>query len=210
MSLFKLAETIELSINIPDSEKKIAAKIVFRLEKLNKKIDFFNKHLNKLYNPLKKYNKVSKDSVEKYRGIIWNYTKQIKENFEKIRNLAILCLQDLKRFETDPEFNQLISSFTNDFGDVEDQVIYLTNAIINWDASNYKENVILSMDNLKKETAEIRKLIYDRLISHINKNILTKNWIDNGLNRLNVDMENNEPAISRLYKERKDKLKRFF
>ena len=109
MNLFKLAETVNLSIDIPDSEKKIAGRLVLRLERLNKKLDAFNKHLNILYNPFKKHNTVSESSVEKYRGVIWGYLQQIKENFEDIRDITALCVKDLRYFNSDTHINEIKS-----------------------------------------------------------------------------------------------------
>ena len=206
MTLLKLAETIELSIDIPDSEKKIAAKIVMRLEKMVKKLDYFNKHLNIMYNPFKEYNTVSQESIEKYRGSIWKFIKQIKENFEKIRGIAIVVVRDMKSFSSDTHIVQLISTFTDDFGDIEDQVISLNNVLSNWNHPHFKNNVISAMEGLKKEIAEMRKLIYDRIIDHINTNILVKNWVDDVGEKMNLDLREKEPAVSRLYKEREKKL----
>lgn len=207
MTLSKLAETIQLSISIPDSEKKIAGKIVMRLEKMVKKLDHLNKHLNLMYNPFKQYNTVSEDSVNKYRGPIWKFTKQIKENFEVIREIAVMVVRDMKSFSADTHIIKLISAFTDDFGDIEDQLISLTQILANWDHPNYKNNVVTAMESLKKESAEMRNLIYDRIIDHINTNILAKNWVDNAVEHMNLDLKEKEPAVSRLYKEREKKLK---
>lgn len=207
MTLRKIAETIELSIDIPDSEKKLGGKIVLRLEKMVKKLDVFNKHLNILYNPFKEYATVSEESVQKYRGSLWKYTKQIKENFEGIRDIAILIVRDLKHFDNDTHVTELVGTFTDDFGDIEDQVISITQVISNWEHPQYKNNVVSAMELLKKEIAEMRKLIYDRIINHINTNILAKNWVDSASEEKSLELREKEPAVSRLYKEREKRIK---
>jgi len=206
MSLDKLAETIEMSIDIPESDKKIAARAVLHFEKVVRKITAFNKHLNVMYNPFKEYQEVSQESVVKYRSAVWQYLKQIRENFENLRDVATLCVRDLSHFSTDTHITELISTFTDDFGDIEDQVISLLHVLANWDHPAYQNNIISAMENLKKETAEIRKLIYDRIIDHINTNILVKNWVDEVDDDLSSSIKEREPLISRLYREREKKV----
>lgn len=208
MSLEKLAETIEMSIDIPESDKKIAARAVLHFEKLVRKLTALNKHLNAMYNPFKEYQQVSQESVMKYRGAVWQYLKQIRENFENIREMAILCVRDMSHFNTDTHITELISTFTDDFGDIEDQVVSLLHVLSNWDHPSYKDNVVSAMENLKKEVAELRKLIYDRIIDHINTNILVKNWVDEVDDDLSSSIKKREPLISRLYREREEKVER--
>jgi hypothetical protein len=209
MTLRKLAETIELSLDVPDSEKKVGAAIVLRLEKLLKKLNAFNKHLNILYDPFKEHSNVSEESVIKYRGSLWSYLNQINENFDELKELATLCIRDLKKFSSDTDIGEMISTFTDDFGDIEKQEDTLTHIISNWEASDYRNKVVSGMEGLKKEVAEFKKLIEDRIIDHVNKNILTKNWLDGASEKYHLDLKEQEPAISRLYKDREKKLKNF-
>lgn len=207
MSLIKLAETIEMSIKIPDDEKKIAEHAVLYLEKLIKKINSFNKHLDIMYNPFKDYQSVSLDSVKKYKRAIWNYREKIKENFKEIKKISLLCVKKLKHFDSDTHIIELLGSFSDDIGGIENQVNSLISVLSNWDTNNYKNNVVISIENLKKEIAELRKLINDRMIDHINENILSKNWIDNVSNDLNISIKEQQPLIIQLYEEREKQLK---
>jgi hypothetical protein len=207
MSLIKLAETIEMSIEIPDGEINIAKRAVVHFEKLVKKLNSFNKHLNAIYNPFKEYQTVSSDSVEKYRGAIWKYRSQIKENFDKIKELSLLCVRDMSHFDSDTHITELLTSFSNDVGGTEDQVSSLMSVLSNWDTGNYKNNVVTAIESLKKEIAELRKLIYDRIIDHLNTNILAKNWVDDISDELNISIQDREPVITQLYQEREKQLK---
>ena len=203
MSLYKLAETIEMSIDIPDSEKKTAAKLVLRLERLLKKLNSFNQHLNILYDPFKAHETVSEESVDKYRGSLWKYLNQVNENFDELKDIMVLCVQDLNKFSSGTDINEMTSAFTDDFGDIEKQEENLTHVISNWDSDDFRNKVVTAMENLKKEIAELKQLIEDRLIDHINENILGKSWLDSK----KVDVSRGAPSISKLFKDREDKLK---
>jgi hypothetical protein len=203
MVLSKLAETIEFSIDIPDSEIKTAGRIIMRLEKLSKKLDNFVDHINLLYDPFKKYNTVSEESVHKYRGTLWDYRNKVIENFESLKDIAGVVVKDMKSFNFDTHIVELVSAFTDEVGDIEDQVKFLTDAIANYDHTSYKDNVTSCAEAVKKEVAELNKFIYDRIIDHMNSNILGKNWVE----KKHIKFDESEPAVSRLYKEREERLK---
>lgn len=203
MVLSKLAETIEFSIDIPDSEIKTAGRIVMRLEKLSKKLDNFVDHINLLYNPFKEHNTVSEESVNKYRGTLWDYRNKVIENFEALKDIAGVVVKDMKSFNFDTHIVELVSAFTDEVGDIEDQVKFLTDAIANYDHTSYKDNVTSCAEAVKKEVAELNKFIYDRIIDHMNSNILGKNWVE----KKHIKFDESEPAVSRLYKEREKRLK---
>lgn len=206
MSIYKLAQTIELTMDIPESEKKVAANSVLHFEKLVRKLNAFNKHLDIIYNPFKEYQEVSQESVRKYRGAVWNYLKQIIDNFEQVKDLASVCVKDLNYFESDTHMNELMNSFTNEFGDFEDQIVTLKQIMSNWELPTYKDSIVKCIENIKKDITDIKKLIYDRIIDNINTNILAKNWVDKVDTETSSTIKDNEPLISRLYHEREEKL----
>jgi hypothetical protein len=208
MSLRKLAETIELSVQIPDDEKKIAASAVLHLEKFLKKLNAFNKHLNIIYNPFKEFQSVSDDSVKKYRSALWTYRGQIAENFQELKDLYGLCVKDVGYFDSDTDIIQLLNAFADDMDGFETQEKTLLNALANWDTSNYKDNIVNTITNVKQEIAEMRQMINDRIIDHINTNILVKDWSDGISDDLKKSIKEKEPLIVQLYKEREEQLKK--
>jgi hypothetical protein len=206
MSLLKNAETIEMSIDIPDSEKKIGAKISSRLEKILTKLNFFEDHLDIIYNPFKKYNVVSQESIHKYRGSLWDYLQQIQINIDNIKEMVVLTIGDLKVFSSDTHINELISTFTDSFGDIEELVKSLTDIISDWDSDTYKEDIIKEIDLIKQSIEEFKILINDRIIDHINTNILCKNWLEDLDDHMKENINESKPIVTKLYREREEKL----
>lgn len=207
MLLKKLAETIELTTRIPDNEKKVAALAVFYFEKLQKKLIAFNKHLNIIYNPFKEYQRVSNKSIQKYRSALWKYRDQIRKNFENLRKTAVNCVKNLGYFDSDPEITQLLNSFSDDMSGLDVQVQTLLSALSNWDTNSYKDNIVNTITNVKKEISEMRKMINDRIIEHINTNIISKDWTADIDDDLKQSIQKNEPMVVQLYKEREKQLK---
>ena len=204
--LIKIAETVEMSIAIPDSEKGAASVLVSTLEKLSAKYDAFNTLLDKIYNPFSGDQEVSKESVENNKKPFMDYKIEIDEKLKEIKQVAMLCVEKLIIFSSDTDINELLASFKSGIDQIEDNVRILGDALVSWDSDDFKDMVVKSVENLKKEINNSRELINDRIISHINENILGKSWIDEIGKDMNLDIKDKEPMIKELYKEREKQL----
>lgn len=207
MYLLKLAQTINMTLDVPLNEKKTAANTVLYFEKLLNKLNAFNTLLDKMYEPFKAYQTISEDSINNYRQALWNYSKEIKESFDDINDLAVLCVSGLNKFQSDAAVSDLTSAVVDNLNDLEDEIKELTDNISAWDDPEYKTSIVNSMDTTKLTIDEIIKLVTERVIDHINTNILAKSWMDKLDESNNKIINDNEPAIKRLFKERLEKLK---
>lgn len=207
MYLLKLAQTINMTLDVPLNEKKTAANTVLYFEKLLNKLNAFNTLLDKMYEPFKAYQTISEDSINNYRQALWNYSKEIKESFDDINDLAVLCVSGLNKFQSDAAVSDLTSAVVDNLNDLEDEIKELTDNISAWDDPEYKTSIVNSMDTTKLTIDEIIKLVTERVIDHINTNILAKSWMDKLDESNNKVINDNEPAIKRLFKERLEKLK---
>ena len=202
----KIAETVEMSIAIPDSEKGTAGALVSILEKLSVKYDGFNTLLDKIYNPFSGDKEVSKESVENNKKPFMDYKKEIDETLREIEQVAMLCVEKLIVFSSDTDINELLTSFKSGIDQIKDNVRILGDALVSWDSDDFKDMVVKSIENLKKDINNSRELINDRIISHINENILGKSWVDEIGKEMNLDIKDKEPMIKELYREREIQL----
>ena len=202
----KIAETVEMSIAIPDSEKGTAGALVSILEKLSVKYDGFNTLLDKIYNPFSGDKEVSKESVENNKKPFMDYKKEIDETLREIEQVAMLCVEKLIVFSSDTDINELLTSFKSGIDQIKDNVRILGDALVSWDSDDFKDMVVKSIENLKKDINNSRELINDRIISHINENILGKSWVDEIGKEMNLDIKDKEPMIKELYREREKQL----
>jgi hypothetical protein len=205
--IIKIAEALNLSFEIPDSERKIAISIVKRLSVLLNKIDVLNIYLGNMYDPFKKYDIVSSESIMKYRSAIWTFSKKIEFKFKELESIAALIIRDISMFDSDSEITELKSSFTDDVGDIEKEKENLIKTLTNWDAKDYKDTVVIAMENLKKQMAQLRKLIEERIIEHLNVNIIAENWTNSLDPEISSVISKREPLLIQLFKERNEKLK---
>lgn len=207
MKLSKFAQSVNMSLDVPSGEKKIAQKCVRRFQGLSKKFDAFDKHLDILYNPFKSHENVTEESVLENRAALRRYRDKIKENFDDVRLFIISCIKELNYFSYDTTVSELIKSFDDSIGDCENSINELLLALDNWQDKDYRKNIMKNMDDVRKYTSEIEKLVDERIITHINTNILAKNWTDSLDDELRSSIKEKEPYIKQLHKEREDKLK---
>lgn len=216
--MFKSADTVEMSLDITDAEKKTAREMVELLTLLLDKMLGFNNYLNILYNPFKEYQTVSEESVHKYRAALWRFSEEVEKKYLglkaqesnnpkdwPIKKTAFVAAAKLKEFSSDTHIAKLLESFSDDVTDVEDNVISLVAIIRNYENPTFRNNVVTQMENTKKEMSELKKLIEDRIIDHVNANILAKNWIEDSGKELNIPVQEREPYIVRLYRERTER-----
>ena len=132
----KLAQLVEMSLDVPDSDKKIARKIVQRLQQVCKKLELFEKQLDILYNPLKNNENVSTDSIVENRGTIRRYRDEIEKIFTEMRTLAYLTLQEMNHFNIDGHILDLIKTFTNSFNDIDESCNMLLENLDDYKSDN--------------------------------------------------------------------------
>lgn len=205
--LSKFADSINMSIDVPDSEKKLAQRVVRKFQFLVKKIDAFDKHLDILYNPFKSHENVSEESITEHRAALRRYRDKINENFDEIKVFIVGCITDFNQFSSDTNIAELITSFNDNVTSISDNLEILATNLDNWQDKDYRASVMGSIELVKKDTEQLETLINDRIITDINKNILGKNWTDNLDDKLKSSIKDREPYIKQLHDEKEKKLK---
>jgi len=207
MTFSKLAESINMSLDVPSSEKKIAQMVVRKFQQLSKKIDAFDKHLDILYNPFKSHETVTEESVIQHRAALRRYRDKIKDNFANIKVFIVSCITDLNYFSSDTHISELMKSFNDSIGDIEEALEDLLTNLDNWKNKEYRTNVMKCIESVKKQCNQLDDLINDRIIDDINTNILAKNWTDNLDDKLKSSIKDKEPYVKRLHEDREQRLK---
>ncbi len=203
----KFADSVNMSLDVPSSEKKIAQKAVRKFQFLVKKIDAFDKHLDILYNPFKSHENVSKESITDHRAALRRYRDKINENFDEIKVFIVGCITDLNYFSSDTNISEIINSFNDSISNISESLEMLLSGLDNWNDKDYRNNIITHIESVKKQIDQLNKLINDRIIADINTNILAKNWTDNLDDKLKSSIKDKEPYIKQLHDERERKLK---
>ena len=101
---------------------------------------------------------------------------------------------------------EMINSFKDAVGSLERQVVILLDVLDNYKSPDFRDNVLKSIELVRKEASDIEKLIKDRIIPHIDANILAKDWVSNTGNQLQTKIQDRIPIITELFNQRQKAL----
>jgi hypothetical protein len=195
----KLAASLDMSFKVPDSEKRIAQTSLRNFLTTVNGLSIAKDHLDLMYGPFKKAQSISVEALTKFRGKLNRFKNQMKKNFKKVREHAFNALKTFNYFSTDTHCIELINAFKESMNDLIQSVIKFIEILNDFKVDDFKDKVIIAIDNIKKESAQIESLIRDRIIDHIKKNIIGESWItsDNNVKSL----EEKVPMVIEIYKK---------
>ena len=202
----KLANTIEMSFEVPQSEKDIALAASERFDTVINALNLAKEHLDLMYTPFKKHDTISSEAVIKRRGVIARFKRQVKENYNKVKGCALKAIQLLNYFSTDTHTLELINSFKDGIQDVEKQVTIFMNILDDYKSPDFRNNIISTIEGVKKQSSQVEELIKERIIDHIDANILTRNWVSNIGDELHLKIQDKIPLVTELFNERQQAL----
>lgn len=202
----KLAYSIEMSFDVTDAEKKIATQINQLLEQVINLLDLAQDHLELMYNPFKKYEYISPESLHENRGKLYIFKKQVKKNFDEITYVIFNVVKKLNNFNSDYHVKELINSVEKSMDNLKNEIEDYLDALDNFDAPDFRDKILTSLENSQKEMKELEKLIKERIIEYIDTNILAKNWISSTTDQFKDKLEDKVPLITELFQERQQAL----
>ena len=202
----KIADAIEMSFEIPESEREHAKAAIEYLKKLDAALGYAKKHLTIIYDPFKDAESISTDIIVKYRSSIRRFKKQVKKNYNKVKLFALNVIIKLSEFSTDTHIQELINTFKDSVEELEKQVNLFFDILDDFRSDQYKQNVVTGVEGIRKQSVTIERLLKDRIIDHLNSNILLNDWVSNTSKENNVEFDKKIPYITQLFRERQKAL----
>ncbi len=205
--LKRLAESIEMSFDIPDAEKDIATEALIRFEATNKSLGEAVEHLDIIYAPFKRHENISTKAVVKRRGVLNRFKQASIRKFNKFKKRAFLAMRRLDYFSKgDRDIQELISSFESAIGELEDGLQDFYDALSNYEAPEFRDDVLASVESVRKAHESLETLISDRIIEHIDTDILAKSWMSDKRDEFDYKDEERKALITQLFEERQKML----
>ncbi len=177
--LQKIAGSIDLSFDIPDSEKQIARNTIEYLNGVYSSLKIASDHLDIIYDPFQSHTDISTESIVKNRGVIDRYKQKIKENYNKMKEYAFYSIRELNEFSSDSKIKEIVDAFRSSISDLEDSVVKLLEMLGDYESKTYRDDIVKQIDLIKQYTDNTRELIKDRIIQHVESNILADSWLEN-------------------------------
>lgn len=173
----KIAYQVQMSFDVSKEEKHLAQKSINYFNLVMNHCELANDYLNQIYDPFSEEGaEVSPEELFEKRGLLNRYKQNLKKRYNKIKLLAFYAMQLFNNFSNDTRSIELINAFENDFNILIKSVEDVLDILSNYKSNSFKEALIASIDIVKKESSELEQLIKDRIIEHINSNILNTSW----------------------------------
>lgn len=199
-----IAYNSPMSFSIPDSEKEVAKKAEKYFTHLKGLIDKAVKHFNIIYEPFKENSNIPTEETIKNRVALREFREQVKDNFDLIKKIALESFRIMNHFSSDTETYDIMNAFTDQLDGLEESVNDLLKVFSNLSSEEFVANIIKNIDVVKNQCEQLENLINDRILNHIDTNILAKNWVSNVSDQFNTKIDDKVPMIVQLYKERHD------
>jgi hypothetical protein len=203
--MIKRAYGIQMSYEVTSEEKTFAEKALLVFNATNSLLDAASDYLNVIYNPFSKNSGIDADQVWKYRSALRKYRDNIIKKFNEFKVASFKCVRVMNKFASDTQTIKLMKSFTNSIEELESKVNVFVDLFDDLKNQNFTANVVKEIDTIRKKCEEISSLIDERIKTHIKNNILSKSWVDNISDELQMKIEKRTPLMVQLHKNQIDK-----
>jgi len=201
-SLVKFA--IQLSYNISEREKDFARKALIGLKYVKNNLDKCINYLKLIQTPFKDNNDLTPEDTWKTRAALWQYRDNTIDKFNTFKLIAFKSFLILNIFSSDTQVENLKKTYVVSIQELENLVNKFSDLFNDIESKEFKENMVKSIDLIVKKSDEIKKIIDERIETHLKQNILAKTWVDEMSSELGIDIEENEPLIKELIENRKN------
>jgi len=202
----KYAYSVQMSFDVPDSDKRIAEKASELFQELSSLLNIADEHLDLIYEPFKHNEDIKTEELLEHRTIFRKYRDIIKENFNKILKKSYRCVLLMSSFSSDAQIVELMNSFISETKDIETQVNKLLSIFSDLSSIDFRINLIKAIDLIRLENNQLKQIINDRVLNYIDTNILAKNWVKSVIDENQNKIYENIPLIVELFKEREKAL----
>jgi len=198
----------QLSYNISAAEKNQAEKALICFKHTKKSLKLAIEYIDILYTPFKENSDITAEEIIKYRAALRRFRDKAIENFNTFKLLSFECVQVMDIFSSDSQINKLIKTFISMIDDIQSDVNKFVDEFKDLKSKTFIPDIIKCIDNIKKNSDQLQEIIDERILSHIQENILSSTWIDDVSRELKRKIEKKKPLIIDLYNKSQENLKK--
>jgi len=200
----KKSYLIQMSYEVTDEEKRNAKKALIHLDRLERALNIAKDKLELAYAPFKNKPDVSPEEVFRQRASLRDYRDQVIDSFNDVKKHSFYFYSIMQPFSFDTQTIKIVNSFVMGINDVEKQVNRFASLFSNLDSVDFVKTLVKSIENVKKEVAELEQIINDRIKTHIKDNILASTWVDTLSDQLQEKIDKKIPLVKKLVEDRDD------
>jgi hypothetical protein len=204
--MIKKSYSVQLSYNISNDEKRQAELALIYFEHAAKSLDKACNNLNLMKTPFKDNPEITPEEIFKARPAIRRFRDTVVKNFNFFKKLSFKCVSIMQAFESDTQSTKLMKSFISSIDSLEKEVNNFVKLFNDLKAKDFVKNITSSIESIQKQCEEIDEVIDERIKTHIQQNILSKNWINTVGDGLQETIKEKTPLIIDLYNKQQDQL----
>jgi len=204
--LNKDAYSIQMNFGVPASEKETAVKAKEHFEKVLEKMQDAGDYLDLIYTPFKKNESVDMETLIEFRKTFRQYRDAVDKKYKEIIKKSYKSVALMNEFGIDTATEELMDSFMSSIRELEKYIDTFVSIFSNLNSPEFRNNLISTIDSIKKQTSQVKQLVNDRILEHIDSNILAKNWASDLSERFEDPIEERVPLVVKLFKERQKAL----
>ena len=204
--MIKKSYAIQMSYSVTDAEKMQAEKALLCFNYSLKLLNMASNHLDIMKVPFKDNAAMSSEEITNARAAIRRFRDKSVENFNEFKVASFKCVNIMQIFSSDTQTLKLMKSFIASIDDLEFKVNEFIDLFNNLESNDFAKNIVITIEKIQKQCEEIEEIIDDRIKSHIQTNILAKNWVDGVSGELQMTVQKNTPLVLDLFNERQEQL----
>ena len=169
----------QMSSDIPEHNKEKAKNSLLLFDQAEKALQNSKKYLDLFKSSFENDENQNVDKVFEHRSYFREFRDNALDRFNFFKRKAYEAIQAINVFAYEPNTLKLMKSLISEIDLLEFNVNKFADLFSNIQDKDFITNVNKSITAVEKQCDIVSNILTDRIPDHINKNILTKSWIDN-------------------------------
>lgn len=195
-----------MSYEVSDLEKAQAEKALLCFNYAQKLLKAASDHLDIMKTPFKDNGDIDTAQVLKFRAALRRFRDKVIDNFNNFKIIAFKCITIMQTFASDTQTVKIMKSFIAAIEDIEKQVNDFADLFSDFQSKTFVKDAVSVIETIQKDCDDLNDIIDERLKTHLQTNILGKNWTDSISKDLEMKIEKQTPLMLDLYNERQNQL----
>jgi regulator of replication initiation timing len=199
--MYKLADRVELVLDVPESDKKVAERAIATLKSTTTMLKHSEDILDKIYDPFKNNPQSSQDSIKDAAAAIFRYKENIKKTFSEIKYMILKSIGLFIYFDSGTKAHEMNESLKELSEKLDFAVVALLDSMDDTDDVDFQSAIVKSIDDVKAASKDVVELINDRIVDYLENNVLNTNWFNKSKSDIEMEMLERTPNLIKLYEE---------
>ncbi len=167
-----------MSYQVSEDEKRTARKAIDVFNATSMMLSKAEDYLSEIKNPFSKDPNISSEKVFEYRAALWKFRDEFIKKIELFKEACFKCMYVTRPFSFDTQVINLLSSFSNSVEELDKVIRDFVEIFKDLRSKDFGTELMKVIEKLEENSKKIKDLIAERIIPHIEKNILSSSWTD--------------------------------